>query len=167
MPDDDIPPTERLHALDLSALALEGREKSGGLALRTLTRLLADAPQPLATEANGLVRWAVAAHWRAPRGGVGPVRTSADDRLWLHLTGSASVPQTCQRCLGAVWVEMDLDRWFRFEPDETRAEAEDEDAEEDVLVWRARLDLAELIEDELILALPLVPICRVGRSPAA
>jgi uncharacterized protein len=38
------------------------------------------------------------------------------------------------------------------------AAQEDEDAEEDVLVWSASFDALSLIEDELIMALPMIPM---------
>jgi uncharacterized protein len=41
--------------------------------------------------------------------------------------------------------------------DEATAEIEDEASEEDVLVWQRDFDLQALVEDELLMALPLVP----------
>ena len=46
---------------------------------------------------------------------------------------------------------------LRFVRGEAQAEALDEDSEEDVLALTPALDLQPLVEDELILALPLVP----------
>ena len=63
----------------------------------------------------------------------------------------------CQRCLGPVCAELQVDRAFRFVADEATAIAEDVETEEDLLVLTRHLDLAELVEDELLLALPLVP----------
>jgi len=64
---------------------------------------------------------------------------------------------TCQRCLGVVNVPVVVDRWFRFVPSEQVAEQEDEDAEEDLLVLETHFKLHDLIEDEVLLAMPLVP----------
>lgn len=50
-----------------------------------------------------------------------------------------------------------VERSFVFAADEIRAKELDDETEDDVLVLASRLDLAELIEDELILSLPLVP----------
>lgn len=76
---------------------------------------------------------------------------------WLHLSAACRVQLTCQRCLQAVEVPLDLQRSYRFVADEASAAEADIDAEEDVLVSTRSLDLPALIEDELMLALPLVP----------
>ena len=54
-------------------------------------------------------------------------------------------------------VQLAVDRSFRFMRSESEAEVEDADSEEDVLAMTRTLDLFSLIEDELILELPLVP----------
>ena len=73
------------------------------------------------------------------------------------LQARASVPLQCQRCLQQVLQDLNVDRRFRFVRSEEEAERLDESSEDDVLVLGPRLDLQELLEDELILALPLVP----------
>jgi uncharacterized protein len=60
---------------------------------------------------------------------------------------------------------VEVDRWFRFVADEATADAEDEESEEDVLVMEPRFDLHSLIEDELLLALPLIPMHDVCPEP--
>ena len=64
---------------------------------------------------------------------------------------------TCQRCLAPVDVPLEVDREFRFVADEATAEALDDESEEDLLAMSREFDLRELIEDELLMALPLVP----------
>jgi uncharacterized protein len=54
-------------------------------------------------------------------------------------------------------VVLDVRPCLRFVQGEALAEQLDEDSEDDVLALGPPLDLHELIEDELILALPLVP----------
>lgn len=78
-------------------------------------------------------------------------------RVWLHLGAQVSLPLTCQRCLGPADLEVVVARTFRFVATEAQAEAEDEESEEDVLVLSRDFNLHELIEDELIMAMPLVP----------
>ena len=51
-----------------------------------------------------------------------------------------------------------VDRWFRFVPDEEAAAAEDDLSEEDVLALEPKMDLCTLLEDELLMAIPLVPM---------
>jgi uncharacterized protein len=54
-------------------------------------------------------------------------------------------------------VQVSVQQDFRFVADEATAAMEDEDSEEDVLVLSSDLDVWELMEDELIMTLPLVP----------
>ena len=80
-----------------------------------------------------------------------------DPELWLHLSATAAVWLTCQRCLQPFEQPLALDTRVRFVRDEAKAEALDAELEEDVLALPRWLDLRTLIEDELLLALPLVP----------
>jgi uncharacterized protein len=98
----------------------------------------------------------LAVTWQAS----GELRPAADGReaVWLRLQAHAVVPLSCQRCLGAVDAPLEIDRWFRFVADEATAEREDDDCEEDVLALEPRPSLHELLEDELLMALPLVPM---------
>lgn len=50
-----------------------------------------------------------------------------------------------------------IDRWLRFVEDESQAAELDVDSDDDVLALPRHLDARELIEDELLLALPIVP----------
>ena len=54
-------------------------------------------------------------------------------------------------------VPLDVERSFRFVADEATAEALDEECDEDLLALGREFDLRELIEDELLMALPVVP----------
>ncbi|OIQ78270.1 hypothetical protein GALL_400300 [mine drainage metagenome] len=83
---------------------------------------------------------------------------------WLALRLTLTLPLLCQRCLGLVDVDIDIDRSLRFVDTEAQAEQQDDASEEDLLVISAEFDLAALIEDEVLLDLPLVPrhgICPV------
>jgi uncharacterized protein len=64
-----------------------------------------------------------------------------------------------------VVVPLEVDRWFRFVADESKAEAEDDQSEEDVLALEPKPDLLALIEDELLMAMPLVPMHDVCPQP--
>lgn len=76
---------------------------------------------------------------------------------WLQISARTALTTRCQRCLGLVAVPLMVDRWFRFLPDEESAAREDELSEVDVLVASGRFDLHGLIEDELILEMPMAP----------
>jgi uncharacterized protein len=81
------------------------------------------------------------------------------------LKAQTHLPQTCQRCLGEVGTLLEVERSYRFVADEATAEAQDDDCEEDLLAISREFDLHALIEDELLMALPLVPmhdICPVS-----
>lgn len=139
--------------LDLRAFAQAGEPLSGASPLAALERLAAEAAGDVAATVN----WNARAEYRQPGVLTGVARADAPV-LWLHLGAQAVLPLTCQRCLGPVDTPLEVDRWFRFVADEATAEAEDEEAEEDVLVFSAAFDLIALLEDELIMALPLVPL---------
>jgi uncharacterized protein len=82
---------------------------------------------------------------------------SGHSRVWLHLEAEVCLPLTCQRCLAPADMEVAVVRDFRFVATEEQAEAEDEESEEDVLVLSRDFDLSGLVEDELIMGMPLVP----------
>ncbi len=146
--------------LDVTAFAQGAEHLQGIDRLADYRRLGAEAVAP--ADAAG-VGWSADGEMRGTPGGV--------RQPWLHLTAEATLPMTCQRCMEPVAVALSADRWFRFVADEATAEMEDEEAEEDVLAIDDALNLRELIEDELLLALPVVPMhaqCPVDvRSSAA
>lgn len=81
--------------------------------------------------------------------------------IWLHLTADAAVPLTCQRCMGVVQTALHVDQLYRFVATEDIAMAEDDASDEDLLVLTPQFDLIEVLEDELLMALPLVPMHEV------
>lgn len=89
----------------------------------------------------------------------GAVRGGADGtpQLMLHLQIDTILSLICQRCLEPVETPVAVDQWFRFVADEETADAQDDDSEEDLLVESAEFDLRELVDDELVLAMPLIP----------
>lgn len=90
---------------------------------------------------------------------------AAEAQTWLRLVLDARLNLTCQRCLGAVDTRLTVDRWIRFVAGEKLAAEIDAESEEDVLASTRSLDLHELAEDELLLALPLVPRHEVCTQP--
>lgn len=142
--------------LDLRHLAQSGETLAGETSIASFPRLSAES----ADAEPRSVRWSARAEWR--RAVAAPGMDSAQaPLLWLHLTALAELPVICQRCLSPVVEPLEVDRWFRFVADEATAAAEDEDSEEDVLVFQPALNLFELIEDELIMTQPLVPMHEV------
>lgn len=133
--------------MDVQAFARAAARLEGTTEVDRCERLLAE----LASQqgAAPVIRWHVWGEWRERLGGAG--------QCWLHLQAQVCLPLVCQRCMGAVEVPLQVERSFRFVSDEATAEREDEEAEEDVLVSSPQFDLIGLIEDELLMALPLVP----------
>lgn len=133
--------------LDVAAFARTGAELAGTWPLAEMPRLLQDTLPP--PDGAATVAWAV-------RGSSKPV-AGGEPELRLHLHAGTTLRMCCQRCLQPVTVVLDVRPSLRFVRGESQAEALDEQSEEDVLALSATLDLQRLVEDELILALPLVP----------
>ena len=133
--------------LDVRAFAQAAGHLQGQAPLSDFKRLAADA---LVVEGEPpQVRWEAEGELVTQTGGNGHV--------WLHVTAEVELPMTCQRCLTAARIPLFVDRSFRFVPDEATAELEDDDSEEDVLALSREFDLLELIEDELLMEVPVVP----------
>jgi uncharacterized protein len=99
--------------------------------------------------------------WRV-QGSQVPVRGAAP-QVWLGLQGGATALLQCQRCLRPIAMPVKVDRRFRFVVGEDAAARLDEELEDEVLELQPTLDLHSLVEDEMLLALPLVP--RHDRCP--
>ena len=135
--------------LEVAAFARDGEVLTGEWPAASLQRL-AEAAAPESPAASWpAVPWTLTGERREPRG--------TEAQIWLHLQASATVQLTCQRCLQPVQESLSVSRWFRFVHDEKTAAELDADSEDDVLVLPRYLDAQELVEDELLLALPLVP----------
>ncbi len=78
-------------------------------------------------------------------------------QVWLHLQVEVTLAQTCQRCLQQMAITLKIARSFRFVANESLAAEQDDESEEDLLVASRAFDLATLIEDEVLMDLPLVP----------
>ena len=132
--------------LDLEAFAEDAAQLSGQAPLAEFPRLAAEAG---GRGADRPVAWSARGEMLNPR--------HVQPQVWLHLNASATLPLTCQRCLEPVDVPVSVDRSFRFVADEQTAAAQDDEAEEDVLALSRAFDLAGLVEDELLMGLPVVP----------
>ena len=101
--------------------------------------------------------------------------------VWLDARVETQVPMECQRCLDTVKIELASDFHLALVDDESLVERLDEDADFIVLGESesstkgdydspATLDLLALLEDELLLLLPLSPkhdVCEHKHQPAA
>jgi uncharacterized protein len=132
--------------LDVKSFADEGARLNGESALQQHPRLMAETqgrgPQsPLKWSAWGEVR----------------NRQHVQPEIWLHLHAQAVLSLACQRCLEPVDVPVSVDRSFRFVATEELAAAQDDESEEDVLALNHSFDLVELVEDEILMEIPLAP----------
>ncbi len=132
--------------LDVKSFAQEGGTLTGQEPLRSHARLLAE------TQGRGPempVTWSASAEIRNP--------LHVEPEIWMQVKAGAKLSLTCQRCLLPVEIPVSVDRSFRFVGDEDTAAAQDDDSEEDVLALSRNFDLVELVEDELLMELPLAP----------
>lgn len=136
--------------LDVCAAAESAAELSGQWPLAQLTRL-AEMWHPEGRSGSG----DHAAHWNAR--GERRVGAGGPPQIWLHLKARADCILVCQRCLQPVAAAVDAQRSFLFVAGEAAAAELDAQCEDDVLALTRDLDLRELVEDELLLSLPLVP----------
>ena len=135
--------------LDVAVFAKEAGQLDGRWPLRSLERVASStvAGDGVAEEVE--VRWSARGERRSAHGGEAQIR--------LHLQANAQVLQECQRCLSPVRVPLSIERSFLFVHGEDTAARLDADSEDDVLALTRSLDVRELVEDELLLAMPLVP----------
>ena len=137
------------HKLDLRRFARDGTAVEGLWPLDHFKRLAASLMPPLADTPAPPVQWRALGQQRPVPGG--------EPQIWLHLKGNTVARLQCQRCLQPLNQALQVDRHLRFVAGEDEAARLDEESEDDVLALVDRLDMFELLEDELILALPLVP----------
>ena len=136
--------------VDLFELARTGRSLVRTTPLANLGRLAASL-QPPEDGLSGAVDWTLTGSVETPPGGA--------PSEWVDLRGGFVAPLQCQRCLAPIEVPVSIERRFRLERDARAVELDplDEDGF-DLLLGAERFDVLGLVEDEALLALPLVPV---------
>ncbi len=134
--------------LDIKAFAQAGARLQGEGQLAGWPRLQGEQCAAPGV-ASGPVRWQL-------QGRMVPV-TGGAAQVGLVLQAEVALAMQCQRCLTPVLAQLAAERDFLFVADEATAEALDEESDADVLVISRDFDALSLVEDELILSLPLVP----------
>jgi uncharacterized protein len=142
--------------LDVERFASEGAEMAGEWPLSELARLTESASPEAPPDATDVATWQLRGETRTVRG---------QAQCWLHLAGQARVALVCQRCLQPVEEAIAAERSFLFVHGEEQAAELDADSEDDVLAMTRALDVQALLEDELLLSLPLVPRHEVCPQP--
>ena len=85
-------------------------------------------------------------------------RMSRQDKPQLVLEVTGQVPVICQRCLGRLDYPLSIDSVLELIADEVDLSQDElEDDTRDFLPVARELDVAELVEDEILLALPVAP----------
>lgn len=142
------------HRLDVRRFAEEGAELAADEGLAKFRRLAAET---VGSPNETTVHWEAKGELLNPR--------HVHPQVWLHLSARATLPLVCQRCLTPVDVPVTVDRSFRFVTDEATAAAEDDTSEEDLLALSRSFDLPELVEDELLMDMPVAPRHEVCPEP--
>lgn len=154
-------------SLDIPALARTGATLAQTTALSALARVKAaldepqdeppspKSPSDVPTElpsggAPASVAWSLRGESRPLRGGAA--------ETWAHLEANAQLPTHCHRCLQPMVWASSIARSFRFVSDEAKAADLDEDLDDDVLVSSRSFDAIALLEDELLMALPIATV---------
>ena len=141
------------HAFDVFEFARSGRQAAGAVRLSQLPRMLNEVPAE-APERDSLFTWQLEGSTQPELQDDGTEAAQPYLRLALH--GAAWLD--CQRCLAPYEQHFDVEATYRLVATEEEAEEFPLDEDElDVIVGSRQFDLVELIEEELLLSLPLVP----------
>jgi len=128
--------------IDLRALARDGRRLEGEVPVARLVRLAGSVLDPVGTMSFGF------------EGG-----RDDEGRFLVDLWVRGNLVLQCQRCLDALaWPCEVRNRLLLLRPGEAPPEDELENDAVDALEVEPLTDLLALLEDEVLLALPLVPL---------
>jgi uncharacterized protein len=136
------------HDLPVEAFAKAAGQLQGAWPLSSMERLLSTMHSPSAL-VSPEVTWSAAGQMRPA--------AAQPPQVWLTLQARCPANLVCQRCLGCIDLALSTQRTFLFVQGEAQAEKLDAQTDDDVLALTKSLNLHTLIEDELLLALPLVP----------
>jgi uncharacterized protein len=145
-----------LRELDLFAFCRKGGSAAGEVAARDLPRILAEtAAQAPVSAADEVFAYTATGFAREEASEPG---APAVQRLFLDLAVNGRVWLNCQRCLEGYAEPVATSMRFEvFATDEAADSAPMDDDELDAIVGSKRFSLLELIEDEVLLALPAAP----------
>jgi uncharacterized protein len=142
-----------LRELDLFEFAQSGRQAAGAVRVSQLPRMLNEVPAD-APDRDTVFTWQAEGSTQPELQDNGIEAPQPYLRLAVH----GSVWIECQRCLSPYSQHLDVDATYRIVA--TEAEADEyplDDDEVEVIVGSRQFDLVDLIEEELLLSLPLVP----------
>ena len=141
------------HDVDLFEFARSGRQAAGVVRVSQLPRMLNEVPAE-APDRDSTYTWQAEGAMQPELQDDGNEGLQPYMRMAIH--GSAWLE--CQRCMTPYLQAFNVDAIYRIVA--TEAEAEEFPLDEDeveVIVGSSQFDLVDLIEEELLLSLPLVP----------
>lgn len=139
-----------LRAFDLPAFIRARRETRGTVRLGELERMVTETPLDAPAGAlDEVLQWEAKGEVRREQGVSRPCLTlGIRGRVWLE----------CQRCMTAFEFPVEIDTLYIVADSDQQADAialDDSDAE--VIVGSAAFDLIDLIDEEIVLSVPMVP----------
>jgi uncharacterized protein len=143
-----------INGFDIFTFARCAQEMRGVITLADLPRLLSVVSERSAQALDGYsFDWKISGECRKT-----PLESSkVETTLYLHIQIEGTVELACQRCLTPCKVPLHIGVSCRIVESEALAEQAPMDEDEDVIVGSHEFDLAALLEEELLLALPWVP----------
>jgi uncharacterized protein len=136
--------------IDSLDFAGNGRQISGEVPVAELPRLLDMLENP-----QGAVKYTV-------RGG-----TDKQGNPLLDISASGSCRLRCQRCLGAMEHAVRIDARLLLRDQASLDALNDEEEEFDSILADAHLDVLDLLEEEILLSLPIAPRHELGACQTA
>lgn len=135
-----------LNHFNVRTFAKNAQTLSGDAVLADFPRLQAETYPDEQLRAQTHIQWSLQGQQRP---GVEGMQT------WLTSKVQAQLYVPCQRCLQPVAVDIASEQQFRFVATEAQADEEDADAIEDVLTFDEGENAHALLEDDLLMALPM------------
>lgn len=85
-------------------------------------------------------------------------KLSDDGKAFLHINVDGRLPLVCQRCLKGMEYPLELDAELELVADEAELEARAEDPDAvDAVVTDKKMEVVSLVEEEILLEIPLSP----------
>ncbi|MGI4815841.1 MAG: DUF177 domain-containing protein [Janthinobacterium lividum] len=144
--------------VDIFEFARSGGHAAGSQAVAGLPRMVTEVPAEVlgqtvdqAPADGGVLHWRIVGGLRDESSGASALRPT------LALSVSGEIWLECQRCLAPYAQPLAIDTQFVIVETEAQAEQADFEDEEDTIVGSRHFDLLELIEEEVLLSLPIIP----------
>lgn len=139
-----IPKT--LNHFNVKVFAKNAQTLSGEATLADFPRVEAETFNDESLRAQTHIQWQLTGEQRPGAQGM---------QTWLTSEVSANLFLPCHRCLQPVPVEVASEQQFRFVATAEQADEEDGEALEDVLTFEEAENAHALLEDDLLMALPM------------